>query len=501
MCSLSVADECGQLKSDYASLQDKYNLLVEEHAKLKEQLSQKTNQVDKLFSSSSEKRESITLTSKELEDLKNQLAELAKQKDSIGTPKLKPEAKFTQLGNLRVNLAKLEIITDETQLPEGEILKTIETYKLSAKAKYYLRRRLKYKFKLNGKITTTDPWEGDTVFEKSFVDKTFLADLLAEKFLYHLPLYRQHQRLENSGIHIDRGYLSRLVFQASDLLKPIYNAQCNSILESKVLMVDETKLRVGVNKKKRKMKQAFLVPMLGDKGEINFIYSEDRRLKVLDPLLGKLGTDAVLLTDGYSYYENFSSANNLGHAFCWSHVRRKFLDAENISPEVVGVVLDSIAKLYVVEGDIKDLSRDKVLTARKDISKPIVDKIFQYLEEIVNTKTLLPSSPLKVAISYAQKREQGLKAYLSNPAISIDTNDIEREIRPAAIGRKNWLFSMKEEGARVVSICYSLIRTCILQDVDPVEYLTDVLVRVGTHPASRVSELTPRIWKDKFAEK
>ena len=111
----------------------------------------------------------------------------------------------------------------------------------------------------------------------------------------------------------------------------------------------------------------------------------------------------------------------------------------------------------------------------------------------------LPSSPLTVALAYAREREAGLRVYLADPAVPIDTNHLERALRAIPMGRKAWLFCWTEVGAKYVGIVQSLITTCRLHDLDPYTYLVDVLQRVGQHPASRVAELTPRQWKTHFA--
>jgi hypothetical protein len=113
---------------------------------------------------------------------------------------------------------------------------------------------------------------------------------------------------------------------------------------------------------------------------------------------------------------------------------------------------------------------------------------------------LLPKAPLTKALKYAMARVASLQVFLSDPAVAIDTNHIERCIRPIPMGRRNWLFCWTEVGAEKVGVIQSLMSTCRLQGVDPYVYLVDVLQRISVHPASRVIELTPRVWKEKFAD-
>jgi transposase len=118
----------------------------------------------------------------------------------------------------------------------------------------------------------------------------------------------------------------------------------------------------------------------------------------------------------------------------------------------------------------------------------------------VITQVLLPSNPFTQAARYALEREAALKVFLEYPDVPLDTNHLEREIRAIALGRRNWLFCWTEIGARHVGIVQSLLASCRLQGVDPYIYLVDVLQRVDTHPAFEVQLLTPRLWKQHFAD-
>jgi hypothetical protein len=107
---------------------------------------------------------------------------------------------------------------------------------------------------------------------------------------------------------------------------------------------------------------------------------------------------------------------------------------------------------------------------------------------------------LTKALAYARERRAGLEVFLSDPGVPMDTNHLERALRVIPLGKKNWLFCWTEAGAEQLGIVQSLIATCRLHGIDPYTYLVDVLQRVGEHPASRVAELTPRLWKQHFAQ-
>ena len=171
------------------------------------------------------------------------------------------------------------------------------------------------------------------VFEKSFADVSLLAGLLIEKFIYHLPLYRQHQRLQQAGIRLSRGTLTQWVQRAAELLEPIYYALLSSILQSQVLAMDETPLKAGRHGK-GKLHTGYLWPIYGDQDEIAFPFAASRAQAVVREALGTFC--GVLLTDGYIVYERFvQTVTRLVHAHCWSHTRRQFVEAERAEPRLV----------------------------------------------------------------------------------------------------------------------------------------------------------------------
>jgi len=338
------------------------------------------------------------------------------------------------------------------------------------------------------------------VFEKSFADVRVLAGLLIEKFVFHLPLYRQHQRLVQAGIRLSRSTLTQWVQRAADLWEPIYYALLSSILQSWLLVMDETPLKAG-RREQGKLHTGYLWPIYGDQDEVAFPFSASRAQTVVREALGNFC--GVLLTDGYSVYERFTQQTTaICHAQCWSHTRRQFEKAQGAEPHLVSAALDQIGKLYKEEAKIRALGLEGVakLAHRGASSTPLVEAFFAWLKQTMVTEVLLPTNPFGQAARYALEREAGLKVFLANPEVPLDTNHLEREIRPVALGRKNWLFCWTEVGARQVGILYSVLASWRLQGVDPYVYLVDVLQRIDTHPALEVHLLTPRLWKHYFAD-
>jgi transposase len=338
------------------------------------------------------------------------------------------------------------------------------------------------------------------VLEKSYADVSLLAGMLVDKLRYHLPLYRQHQRMKAAGITVSRSSLTNWVQRTAELLRPIHKAQAASVLESRVLAMDETPIRAG-RKSKGKMRTAYFWPIYGDRDEVIFPYASSRAHKHVEMFLGEF--EGTLLTDGYGAYPAYAERRaKVEHALCWTHTRRGFVKAEDVEPERVSRALEYIGRLYEIEFEIKEkeCEGEAKLQVRGERSREVVAEFFEWLKAELATSALLPRNPFTAAASYALERKAGLEVFLGDPDVPIDTNHLERTLRPIPMGRKNWLFCWTELGAEHVGQVQSLITTCVLQGVDPYTYLVDVLQRIETHPHARVAELTPRLWKEHFAD-
>ena len=342
------------------------------------------------------------------------------------------------------------------------------------------------------------PPEVPEVFENSIYDVSFLAGLATDKYQFHLPLYRQHQAIKNADIFLDRGHLTRILHRLAELLEPIYEALCSSVLSSMILTADETPTPAGRNKKKGKMDRGYFWAFFGDQKEIFYLFSPSRARAVLDDTLTSF--QGHLVCDGYSAYESFvNETEGTELVQCWSHTRREFIKAEKRDEERVKWVLRQIQLMYDIEEKVRGKPPNKVLKARERETKPLVIELFDFLKKTIAEETFVPSDRFLKAANYALNREEPLKAFLENPEIPLDTNHLERELRPQSVGRKNWMFHVTTEGARHAAIFYSLIRSCILVEVNPTVYFVDVLQRIQSHPSLKVHQLTPRLWKEHFA--
>ncbi len=495
----------------------KHAILCSELSSAKDEIASLKNRVKwfekQLFGQKSEKR--IDQNSDQLSLLTKTVETPAVEEDKIQitykrgkAKKQRPEDCASDSGLRFTDDVPVQVIKIEPLELQGEhadqyeVIDTKISHKLAQRPASYIVLRyetpvLKHKAQQT-LISTPMP---DQVLENSIADASMLVGLLVDKFLYHLPLHRQHQRMSQAGITVARSTLTNWVRRAIELLRPIVDVQLEHVLQSRVLAMDETPIKAG-RKHKGKMHQGYFWPVYGEDHEVVFTYSASRGRQPIEKVLNNQ-FQGTLVTDGYAAYAHYvEKTQGVTHAQCWGHARRNFIDCEQAHPIEVNEALNYIGLLYRYEKQIKEkhLSAEEKYQYRQKHSKEIVDRFFQWCDEQCQRTDLTPKHPLLKAINYIRTREQSLRMFLDDPEVPMDTNHLEREIRPIPMGRRSWLFCWTELGAEHVGIIQSLISTCKLQGVNPHTYLTDVLQRVSEHPAERVGKLTPRVWKERFAK-
>jgi transposase len=335
---------------------------------------------------------------------------------------------------------------------------------------YVILKYVRPVIKLRANQTMSCPPAPVGVLDGCRADVSFIAGMIIDKFANHQPLYRQHVKLQDSGIDVSRAWLTKLMPAAVSLLEPIFNAQLESVRRSRVIAMDETPIKAG-RAGPGKMKAAYFWPVVGEQDEMCFLYYPSRAAKHVETALGlQRPNGAVLQSDGYSAYEHYAKKTGITHAQCWAHARRKIFDARDIEPTQADQALHAIAALYKAEQQIRDddLTGQAKLVRRQTQSKPVLERFFAWIDEQFDKQGFLPSSPFLGALAYIRERRIGLSVYLDDPEVSIDTNHLERALRVIPMGKKNWLFSWTELGARHVGIVQSLLATCRLHDINPV---------------------------------
>ena len=201
--------------------------------------------------------------------------------------------------------------------------------------------------------------------------------------------------------------------------------------------------------------------------------------------------------DAYKGYDVLYRDRTVTEVACWAHGRRRFVEGRDTDRPRADAVLSLVRELYAVERDAAEVSAEERLAMRTERSVPLLAKIDELRKQYA--REVLPKSPIGEALRYLENQWTALNRYVTDGRLLIDNNNAERELRHVAVGRKNWMFSGRFEGARRTAILYTLVSCCRLQNIDPFFYFRDVVLRVATHPQSRIAELTPRAWKLVFA--
>jgi hypothetical protein len=309
-------------------------------------------------------------------------------------------------------------------------------------------------------------------------------------------LYRQSQIYARQGIALDRSTLADWVGRAAFNLRPVHERLLLKLKGSPKLFADETTAPVldpGRGRTKTGQLWAYARddrPWSGrDPPGVAYVYAPDRKAE--RPIAHLDGFKGILQVDGYGGYRALAEHGHVQLAFCWSHVRRRFYELAAAGPApIASQALERIAGLYRIESGIRGQSADDRRAVRADKSRPIIEDLKPWLTAML--ALISQKTKLAEAIRYALSRWDGLTLFLDDGTIEIDSNVVERSIRPIALNRKNALFAGSDGGGEHWAIIASLIETCKLNGVDPQIYLADALARiVNGHPQSQIDDLLP----------
>jgi transposase len=329
-----------------------------------------------------------------------------------------------------------------------------------------------------------------------------VAHVLVARYADHTPLYRQAQSLARQGIEIGREVLAGWLGAAAFEVRPVVARMREILLASVRLFADETSMPVlepGRGKTKKGYAWAIARddrPWGGtDPPAVVFHYAPGRGAEHAQTLLA--GYTGLLQCDGYAAYKGLAAPDGGTGAtlvYCWAHVRREFFDlAKTKTAPIADEALQRIAALYAIEDTIRGKPPDLRREVRQARSRLLVADLFTWLEQQL---VRLPGrSPTAEAIRYALNHREGLERFLEDGRVDLDTNVVERAIRPVVLSRKNALFASGDDGGRRWADIASLVETCKLNGVNPQVYLADLLTRlVNGWPQNRLDELMPWHW-------
>jgi transposase len=324
--------------------------------------------------------------------------------------------------------------------------------------------------------------------EKCLAGNNLLAAILINKYIDHLPLYRQLQIFRRSGIEIAPSTIDSWVAQLGTLFEPLYEKLVDEIKAQTYLQADETTTKVlDKNKKKETHLGYYWVYHAPMARLVAFNYQQGRGQNAPREFLQ--GYKGVLQTDGYIVYQHYYANEQVTHLACWAHARRKFEKALKSDSKRAEHAMLEIQKLYAIERKAKELSADERKEMRLKLALPIINELGKWLH--TQRQQVLPKSPIGMAIAYITPLWTSLQNYLHDGNLHIDNNLIENSIRPVALGRKNYLFAGSHNGAKRSAMFYSFFACCKLNDINPQKWLHYVLEHIADYKANKLHELLP----------
>lgn len=395
--------------------------------------------------------------------------------------------------------SKFEVIVEEIK-PEGDIenMKFIgieeSTHQVLVDAKIVLKKikRYKYQNKKTGEIIIADmPYRP---FAKSAVSASIVSEVIVQKYVDAMPIYRQELSWKRLGVDFAYSSLSDMQRMGFDLIKPLYEAYKKEVLSTNYLQIDESPFKVLSSEKKGAThvgyQWVYLDPV---KNLVFYNYqpgrSEEHPLKMLK------GFKGIIQTDGFAGYNKAARSEEIIQIYCMAHARRYFERALDNDPERAHYFLNQVQKLYDLERFIKEnkLIGEEILHSRKKSAVPILLELKIWLDQ--NLNQVPPKSPIGKAIAYSKERWKGLSAYCHYDYTLIDNNPVERSIRPMVVGRKNYLFAGSHESAQRAAGYYSFFITCRLNGINPKEWIEDVFNKIEHLKPSQYHTLFPQNWK------
>lgn len=330
--------------------------------------------------------------------------------------------------------------------------------------------------------------------EKGLPGPGLLAFVVTSKFADYLPLYRLESIFERNGFEIDRATLSIWCRDVAEIVKPLHHLMVQRLLLSHVICTDDTVMPM-LAPGNGKTKQGRMWTYVGDDTHpynlFDFTLSRSR-----DGPVRFLGDyRQTLLADAYGGYDGVVVRSGITRAGCWAHARRKFVDAEKTHPTIAQEAVGLIRRLYALEEPARSLSSADRLRLRQSRSTPILQQLHERL--LTWKDQLLPKHPMAEAIGYALNQWDELLVFAADPAVPIDNNVSEREIKRIVLNRKNSLFVGNQRGGATAAILAGLTSTCRRHSIDPQHYLTQLLTNLPDTPISQLHQWLPDVWKQR----
>lgn len=333
----------------------------------------------------------------------------------------------------------------------------------------------------------------ENAIPKSMAAPSLITEVIIKKYEHHLPWYRQSKIFAQDGIDLPANTICNWFLQAGEVLEPLKIALKDQLNHSGVLQVDETPVQILKKDSKGYM---WCYHSLEPKNKfILFEYYHSRESQAVNNNLKDY--QGILQTDGYSGYNAISTKDGVIRLGCWAHCRRKFVDVVKISSTgKAQEILKKISKLYQIENKAREQKLDAV--SRQQLRQSQAPPILEEIHTLITQTTAPPKSVLGGAITYALNQWEHLTKYVDHGEAEIDNNLVENQIRPFALGRKNWLFLGNEKSAEIAAFFCSIIQTCRINNIDPRRYLIHALSKSS---GMRRREINPKNLLPQFIDK
>ena len=419
----------------------------------------------------------------------------------------KKNSKKVQAGIKKSSLKDVEIIIEEYKLEEDKEKCPVCYGNLKQVGKEVIRQEIEFipaKFKIKSyvrytykceKCGTNDSKKETPTFVKtklpnpllnhSFVSPSLATEVIYQKYYMGVPLYRQEKVWDDRGLVLQRSMMSNWCIKLTDYyFTDLYKLMLKKIKSnSEVIHCDETTMQCNKEVGRKATSNSYMWVLSSgelekEKGVI-FSYNSSRSAEIAKNLLNDY--KGILITDGYSSYNNIE---NVKHAECWAHCRRKFYESIPLdSNKKMDTSCDGYKgvkfcdKLFEIENEIADLSVDEKLRVRSEKSKPILENFFDWVNLVMSEKVVV-NNKLKTALGYALNQKKELSEFLNDGRIPLTNSLAERAIRPFAVHRKNWLFADSVEGANANAVLYSLIESAKLNKLNVNKYINYLLEQI-----------------------
>jgi len=399
----------------------------------------------------------------------------------------------------------IEVPDDQKICPECRGIKTVIGFETSETLDYvpghfevHVHKREKCVCKVCEEGMVVAP-PANKLIEKGIPGIGLITEIIIGKYNDHLPLYRLEKRFARLGVSLARSSMSSWIQTVVEsLLSPLADRLRDKVLNAYLTQSDDTTIKVLDRDHPKNIRLGYFWFYTGDHKYAFIDFRPGRSREGPIDILKSRAT-GYLLTDGYAGYERLYNGEeaNLTNIGCWMHARRYFYKAYDQNDLRAFPVLEMIKELYRIDREAGSDESER-LKRRQTESKAVIDKLKQWLEE--NHSQFPPLSLMGKATTYLSNQWESLTQFLNDGKLPLDNGEVERAIRPVAVGRKNYLFAGSKRGAQNAAVIYSLLSTCELNDVNPYDYFKDILDKLANNwPANQIDDLLPDRWKERNA--